>query len=1363
HYLNLSFFFFQQTFPEAIKFNKDTGGFEVVTDAAEVLTNQIKALLSTYKSPHPRYDGRTNGSSHSACAKPSQPCGNIIDNSYSVMCLDREQGIQWIQKERLPLFLQSDCYFEYRYYLSCVLSALLKYYVFILWSCFYACLISEMTFGPIMMAKLLSQLDESSLGLKLQVDPAYRPWRTTGEVSAPAPEEDENETIMTTFYVSLGQASIADNKEWFTLAKQSQTLISTPSLPVPLCASGEGLSCRGTTGSTSAVSSLAVFFFCKRQIINVVQVSEKSHANILKSDLSKRIHALTVADRRPKSVDDSCFACVPDSPSHSPSTVLMDCSCESGIECDKEEEEAWGLEDGEEAQFMETPSRDLDVSELSRALLSRTDGAGQEDMDLKEPTVQEGAAGEASDAPGQQRLPPSEDAPAPEKDRLEVCSKTSESEDGAEEEGSDLRRHVFSCGKGLEQFKTFLQGTPGEKHLSLWMDIERLKIIKDTEKRNRHLYHMRSRYMLSSGQSYLNTELLSRLALSQASCWMEKHLQQIQPKITEPLLLYWGPRFCLAHASPREKVAGKLRLWRERQLRPPLNIDPHPRTVTLLPLRPKSCVPRIGPQVRHTRWDPGGRPALTIRTLSWHHSSGPKQGKVISLQSKYKMLLFSRCSRSELVSPKPRIMLPASLQPRLSSLGPVPSKTAPTLAGTPRRRSCSPVLGGRRMERMLQALHHERRAGHCFTNFCELSRNKLWKNGIRFWFDLQEYHRLFYQEGLDPYRLQRQAHFLYSTYICFGAPEDTGVSGDSRRQICARLDPPFEELFDPAEEHVLSLLLEPWARMTTCDRSAYQKVEVVEEIRQLDSVHYRELKALHENMLCRANENVPDRNPPSPPPEVAREPELWDLVPEDFRGYSLGTLLRHRLELEHFRTFLEEHFASMDLLCWLDIEQFRRMPHKDKAKREEKSKDIKNKYLNKKYFFGANSPATRDQQEEVMRLGGGWGRILHDRLSAPILVEVQRHARRRLEKKWLPLFLATPQFAERQRTKALMKDVAEDQIFLRHRKKREVWKVTKKWKWRLIYFKCADVEQLLSLIVHVQEEVLAATPQSGLASVTVLKETKRSHVSLKGDYLENGVLFWLEVQKYKDLCHSHCDEATIQSKVTTIVDCFINSSIPPAVQIDIPPEQAHAILERRRELGPYVFREAQMTVFSVLFKLWPQFCAFRSNLEEETVLPALERKRERQRERLQRRMKEEERRAKEQEEAKRKSSFAEDFFGDEESVYSGSQDGRDSRRENGAPAYRIQQVSWSYSKYLEALEQEEALLHRYADVQSRAASPSLSSDAGVTHEARSDAGRLAKQLPPFHSMDCRSVGAFPYIIITVKPRMTYSHISLRVF
>ena len=32
----------------------------------------------------------------------------------------------------------------------------------------------------------------------------------------------------------------------------------------------------------------------------------------------------------------------------------------------------------------------------------------------------------------------------------------------------------------------------------------------------------------------------------------------------------------------------------------------------------------------------------------------------------------------------------------------------------------------------------------------------------------------------------------------------------------------------------------------------------------------------------------------------------------------------------------------------------------------------------------------------------------------------------------------------------------------------------------------------------------------------------------------------------------------------------------PSLQIDVPQEQADRILEKRRELGPYIFREAQV-------------------------------------------------------------------------------------------------------------------------------------------------------------------------------------------
>ena len=98
---------------------------------------------------------------------------------------------------------------------------------------------------------------------------------------------------------------------------------------------------------------------------------------------------------------------------------------------------------------------------------------------------------------------------------------------------------------------------------------------------------------------------------------------------------------------------------------------------------------------------------------------------------------------------------------------------------------------------------------------------------------------------------------------------------------------------------------------------------------------------------------------------------LMEKIPEEFREYSLEKLVHNRIELEHYRQFLADNYASMDLLCWMDIEAFRRIPHNEEKKRDNKAKEIKVKYLNKKYFFGANSPAGKDGQEKV-GLGYNW-------------------------------------------------------------------------------------------------------------------------------------------------------------------------------------------------------------------------------------------------------------------------------------------------------------------------------------------------------------------------------------------------------
>uniref|UniRef100_A0A493TTC9 Regulator of G protein signaling 22 n=1 Tax=Anas platyrhynchos platyrhynchos TaxID=8840 RepID=A0A493TTC9_ANAPP len=726
-----------------------------------------------------------------------------------------------------------------------------------------------------------------------------------------------------------------------------------------------------------------------------------------------------------------------------------------------------------------------------------------------------------------------------EQDTEEVSLRSSSESDGADSRAAWCISHkTYDAGNRneFERFKKFIKGTLGERYWCLWMDIERLKVLKDTTRQQRQLDRMKKFYLLSSGDYFLTSEVLFRLDLLRGDQWNIKHLRRIQPEVVKPLLLYWGPRFCVTHSTAIDTASAQLKFWHTCQERPRVDIDPFPQMVSLLPLTPKSCVPRMLPQV----------------------------GSIMTLRPKPKSV-----SRDVI----PCITLDDSTEVKYQARRKY--TYAEFAAG-------SAVLGRSIMESMLQSLYLESRAGYYFTHFCEKSGNKLWKNSAYFWADLQAYHQLFYQETLHPFKICKQAQFLYATYIAPSASMDIGLHQRKKNMIYQKIDPAFEDLFDLAEEYILILLLEPWMKMVEADKYSYGKVELVEETRQLDSVYFRKLQALHQE-----------------------------------KCYEINSILK--------KTFCLNLFVG-----WISC---------DKEGREEKSKDIKNKYLNKKYFFGPNSPATRQQQEQLMHSGGGWGQILHDRLPPAVLLEIQQCIQKRLEEQWLPLFLADEQRGAEGQAK--VKDKTEDLLSQKQEKTTRMWKhVDNKW-------------------VSSSSEIIAF--RKVLLNPVTANQFQR-FVSLKGDLLENGVLFWQEVQKYKDLCHSHCDDATVQNKITAIIDRFINSTVPPALQIDIPTEQAQKILEHRKELGPYIFREAQMTIFALLFKFWPKFCKFQSRLDSDEILLALERKK-----------------------------------------------GKKMQKKEGKTLEerlaKLQvRTSWSYSKYIEALEQERVLLKTQEDVEKNSSS-----------------------------------------------------------
>ena len=80
-----------------------------------------------------------------------------------------------------------------------------------------------------------------------------------------------------------------------------------------------------------------------------------------------------------------------------------------------------------------------------------------------------------------------------------------------------------------------------------------------------------------------------------------------------------------------------------------------------------------------------------------------------------------------------------------------------------------------------------------------------------------------------------------------------------------------------------------------------------------------------------------------------------------------------------------------------------------------------------------------------------------------------------------------------------------------------------------------------------------------------------------GALLLRSLDFYIEVQRFKALCHSNGSQHMIQSKVGVIplallpmrvqqmgaiIRCFLDSAVPPQVQIDVPEEVAQAIRDK---------------------------------------------------------------------------------------------------------------------------------------------------------------------------------------------------------
>ncbi|XP_056617882.1 regulator of G-protein signaling 22 isoform X2 [Triplophysa dalaica] len=533
----------------------------------------------------------------------------------------------------------------------------------------------------------------------------------------------------------------------------------------------------------------------------------------------------------------------------------------------------------------------------------------------------------------------------------------------------------------------------------------------------------------------------------------------------------------------------------------------------------------------------------------------------------------------------------------------------------------------------MDVLRTESRSGSVFTHFCQNSGNQLWENAVHFCSELSQYIHLFCMNTFDPYRVQHTAQMLYGVYVCSGAQRCVVLSEENRRTVLSRLTPAFEDLFDQVEELALNVLLEPWTLFSDQTTQSLKRVTQRQEVRYAETELFNRLQHLYTH--TQRNLTQVFRSPPAPA-EVTRAPDLWSSVPDRFRGISLDSLTRNPSQLQHFLSFLEKNSVSVYLQFCLDVEQLKKTPVSDEGLMKERHTNITTKYCNYNFLCGPNSPASKDQQ---MRVAAGV-------VCVSLLSELQSAVQKRLEVDWLPLFLSSSEFITGHKPQAA--GVAcEQQPVVRHLRRRQFYK------------------QVNGGGVMASCQVSVSMRKALLNPVTCLQFQK--FLCVCGDLRENDLLFWLEVQRYKDLCHSRCDDVMIQRKISIIISRFITSTTPPALQIHIPPELAQHIMSSRRALGPYVFREAQVCVFKQLLTHWPDFSAFHTAVGEDSVLRVMEHKWWRERHR-------------------RVRGEQDDKPSEDDETHTVSDE--DLQENSDMTSYKI---SWCYSKHMAALEHEKTL------------------------------------------------------------------------
>ncbi|XP_064382718.1 regulator of G-protein signaling 22-like isoform X2 [Halichondria panicea] len=810
---------------------------------------------------------------------------------------------------------------------------------------------------------------------------------------------------------------------------------------------------------------------------------------------------------------------------------------------------------------------------------------------------------------------------------------------------------------GMKMFWKFLRGKAGEKNWLFWLDAERVGYHTNPTYQQRLLRELRERYLHPSGPLALPAEVRNKAGVNKTSRLTLSHLKELQHTLVQRLRDYWCPRFLTHHHA--ETVNATL----SSQPRPfscaPVGIQDgqltnYPRVST--PLTPTGTQtfrkltsgrttrsfssPTSYRQAQEDRGsklmerfkaDIAGLSAGESEVRSagsrscsrrvWEKDDMVKVARGETPHQGGKKSHFDRAAKYTLHHvPDPNSRCASTMDNQFNNGAMCEAQcTILSVSGTPLHTATPTHPHTLTTEEqhasldlyspLISCLNTEhRKAGGYFQKHLENNQEKVFLYCLVFWREVQEYKALFIGASFSPCTVEMKAKTLYGRFISQGSEENIECPQSIVGAVSANLWPAYEDLFDSAEEHALGLLLLQWVEMVTSEEQTFQKLDSA-PVRRVSGrgsrrASHTPLEELEEEPFSDEFDDGGDGDRfflrPSSSRKISRYhsgsrrssrvPSARSSVgqPQD-RAISLNDIMKNRIELDHFKIYLNEHCAAQDLMCWMEIEAFRGIPINDKTIRNMKAKQLKTRYFNKGYLFGPNSPATKEAQRQIVSAGGdAYTGRLPARPRTPVLIEAQKHVRARLERKWLAEFMKTLDFLSRNKggvarsvngrriSKSSGKDMTSSYYETSFANSHEAIMFRK-----ILH----DTNQVALFLRYLDIRTIGTT--SGRSSLA-----------------RQDVKFWLEVQKFKEMFHAHTMESMLISKYDAIMACFLQSSAPPKLQVDVPLSVAEELA--RKPHGPYLFREAQAAVFKHLYSGWLDYKNYTSSYSADEMVVCLD-------------------------------------------------------------------------------------------------------------------------------------------------------------